>query len=231
MNIIGTVYLVDEEHIDVLKSNLMNNPPPGGRIATGTMLCLDMDETDNMLEVWFPNHAQKATLLCPPPIAMYKSIDGDSEGFIDEYIRYLKYEESVNDFIASILLFLHLGGNILLYTPSNLGEDTVWLNTLMMFFYTEFGITIGTPTSACSYDPSYDSVIPNFMYLHGVMDLMDYIYSSTDIPLDPIIQSKLRMELAPMTPIGEDPLEIYNIMKFHQAEGLMAFKPAVTFDR
>lgn len=229
-NIIGTIYLVDEPHIDVLKANLMNIPPPGGRVATGTMLCMDMDESDNMLELWFPDHCQKATLLCPPPIAMYKEIDGDMEGFVEEYNRYLDSEESVQEFLASMLLFLHIGGNILLYTPSHLEDDAVWLNTLVLYFYTRFGITIGGPNSQAAYDQSFDKIIPEFLYGHGVMDVFDFVSSSVEMPMDPFIRNKLAMELMPFSGPDQNPLDYYYFIKMKQSEGYPACQPAIIFN-
>ena len=46
MNIIGTMFLVDEANMNVLRNNLMSFPPPGGGLATGTMLCIDIDDSD-----------------------------------------------------------------------------------------------------------------------------------------------------------------------------------------
>lgn len=232
MNILGTIFLIDEPHIDVLKSNLMTNPPPGHSIATGCMICCDMDESDNMLELWFPEHCQKATLLCPPPSAMYKEIDGDLEGFIQCYNEYLDYDNSVQDFIASMLLFMHLGGNILLYTPSHIEDDAIWVNTLMMYFYTRFGITIGTgPDKPCLYDPKYDSVVATLMYDRGVMDVFDYINSITDPYPDPKIQQRLTFDLLPFASPGENPLNLYYLMRDAiNRNGIPVFIPAIRFD-
>jgi len=232
-NIIGTMYLIDEPHIDVLKSNLASTPPPGKGVATGTMLCMDMDESDNMLELWFPDHTQKATILCPPPIAMYKEIDGDQEGFIEEYYRYLDYDDSVQDFLASMLLYLHIGGHILLYTPSHLEDDAIWLNTLVLFFYTRYGITIGTGASdPFRYDERYDVQIANFIYERGFMDVFDFINSSAN-PFPPFtVQEKLYTDLLPLCQPGDSPLDMYQLMvNSLLQDGAPIYKAAITFDR
>ena len=178
MNIIGTMFLVDEANMNVLRNNLMSFPPPGGGLATGTMLCIDMDDSDDSIEQQFPLHAQKGTLLCPPPSALYKEIDGDQEGFIMEYNMYLDNDPSVQDFIASMLLYLHIGGHILLYTPTPIDSDAIWLNTLQLFFYTRYGITIGTGINCpSSYDPSFDIKIANMLFAKSYMEVLDFIYS------------------------------------------------------
>lgn len=228
MIILGTIYLVDEPHIDVLKQNLMSIPPPEGRPATGTMLCLDMDETDNLLEMWFPQHCQKATILCPPPEAMRAEIDGEQEKFIQIYNNYLEYDPVVQDLIASLLLFLHLGGNILLYTPSYIEDDAIWINVLCMFFYTRFGITIGTSISgSAGYDPNYDSSNAVFMYSKGVMDPFDFIASNPELYPNSQIIDQLCCDLAPYCHSGMTPIALYDhIIQVYYTTGRMT-KPFI----
>lgn len=234
MNIIGTIYLVDEPHIDVLRANLMTTPPPGGSIATGTMLCIDLDETTDMLEMNFPDHCQKATLLCPPPLAMHKEIDGDMEGFIEAYNDYLDYDESVQEFIASILLYLHIGGNILMYIPSHIEDETVWVNTLVLYFYTRYGITIGSgPDKPASYDPKYDGEVADMMYSRGYMEVLDYINSTPNmVVVYPMLRDKLCRDLLPYCAPGENPLDMYYYIKRCILQnGVPVYKPALVFDR
>ena len=51
-------------------------------------ICMSMDEADDTLEREFPNLVQKSTILCAPPSAIYKEVDGDSEGFINDYLYF-----------------------------------------------------------------------------------------------------------------------------------------------
>lgn len=233
MNITGTIYIIDEPRIDVLKSNLMRMPPPGGNLAPNTALCMDMDETDNMLEVWFPEHCQKATILLPPPAAMYKEIDGDQEGFIKEYNEYLEYDSTVQDFICSMILYLHIGGNILLYTPSHLEDDTLWTNVLILFFFTRFGITIGSSIeNSFAYDPKYDGVIADLLYGKGYISIMEYLNISdpTMLPSTDACQ-KLAADLSYIAP-GEDPMAFYYDTKRRMIEtNSPLLKPAIIFER
>ena len=43
MLLTGTMYIIDEPHIDVLKNNLMRMPPPGAALNPNTVICMDMD--------------------------------------------------------------------------------------------------------------------------------------------------------------------------------------------
>lgn len=235
MNIIGTIYLVDEHHVNVLQNNLMRYAPPGGGLATGTMMCIDMDDADDSIEKAFPMHAQKGTLLCPPPSALYKEIDGDQEGFIMDYNMYLDTDASVQDFIASMLLYLHIGGHILLYSPTPIDSDAIWLNTLQLYFYSRYGITIGTgESSPFSYDPKYDSYIASLLFSKNYMEVLDYLYAVAGKTFDPMsgmnLTEKALYELIPYCGPNENPM---NLLTYIQSNILMgyppAYKPAVMF--
>lgn len=235
MILTGTMFIIDEPHLDVLKANLSRMPPPGihgPQLAACTALCMDMDETDNMLEMWFPDHCQKATLLCPPPAAMYKEIDGDMEGFIKEYNEYLDYDSNVQEFIGSMLMYLHVGGNVMLYTPSHLEDDSLWTNTLILFFFTRYGITIGTSnTNPYAYDPRYDGVIADSLYGNGYIDIMEYLnLSDPNMQHSLEVYNRLKYDLTPMCP-GEDPMKFYYTAKnLINTTGSPVFSPAIVFN-
>lgn len=237
MNIIGTIYFVDEEHMDVLRSNLMQIPPPGGGLVNGTMLCIDMDDSDNSIEQQFPLHTQKGTLLCPPPSALYKEIDGDQEGFIMEYNMYLDTDPSVQDFVTSMILYLHVGGHILLYTPTPIDSDAIWLNTLQLWFYSRFGIAIGTGTTRFSYDQRYDAQIATMLFIKSYIGVLDFIYSigPNNVQAQMIgdeLFRKVLFELEPYCYYGDNPMEIlYFIQRNFSMGGSPAYKPAVVFGR
>lgn len=237
MNIIGTMFLVDEAHMDVLQSNLSSMAPPGSPVPAGnTMLCIDMSDDDNRIEQWFPNHTQKGTLLTPPPSALYKQIDGDQEGFIVEYNNYLDNDQSVRDFVASMMYFLHVGGHILLYSPTELDSGAIWLNTLQLWFYTRFGINIGTGAqSPFTYDQNYDYIVANELYGRlGAMNVLDFVYSiAADITkVDPMNMQKFYQEMEPFVMAGEDPFSILQFIRINLLTGgSPAYKPAVMFGR
>ena len=77
MIISGTIYLIDENGIGILRNTLLN-PDTGPRTVV-----FNMDDTSKELEEQFPQQATAATVLAPAPDAIYCEIDGDHEGFIN----------------------------------------------------------------------------------------------------------------------------------------------------
>lgn len=207
MNILGTMYLAD--NVDFVRNTIMN--------PNRFTICMDTDETDNILEEQFPNNCQKSTILCVPPKVIYMEIDGDHEGFIREYNLYLESPD-VTEFIAGMLAHMHRGYNhdILIYIP-DFSEDSVWVNVLMTNIFSRFGITIGTSAqNSFKYDPTYDNVVADTMYMYGYTDIYDYTASTThDVPPYALI-NKVRYDLAPYTEPGHDPIETFNQIKMYQ---------------
>lgn len=235
MTILGTVYIIDPTQIDLLIHNLSTNLSPATGIGPNRLLCMDMDETSDDLEKDFPDHCIKATLLCPPPIAMYKEIDGDQEGFIRAYNEYLEYDSSVQEFITSMLYFLHTGGNIILRIPAYLEDDPIWVHTLIIFFYSRFGITIGTsPQNPFNYDTNYDNVIITLLYQRKMVDVFDFINSNTNIfpngfPAE--LYNQIVDDLMIFSGPNNDPMELYEFIKRNYLEtGIPIIKPAIYFD-
>jgi len=231
MNIIGSMYIMDASGMNALVHQLSVNPPPRGILSGGTIICMDMDETTDDLERMFPEHCTKATIFCPPPSVMIKEIDGDGEGFIIDYNDYLEHDETVQEFIATMLLFLHVGGQVLLYSPAMLNDGAVWLNTLLLFFYTRYGITIGTPTNEFSYDPNYDATIIDLLYSKNCINVFDYCngYPDPTIPSINLID-KVYYELSHFCGPGENPRDLYQRIKMNViAYGVPILKPGVIF--
>jgi hypothetical protein len=230
----GTMYLIDEQHIDVLKNNLMTMPPPmGGRIY-GSVLCLDMDETSDDIEQMFPMHTQKATLLTPPPIAMQYYVDGNAEGFIEQYNYYLDFEESVQEFICSMLFYMHMGGNILLYCPQCLDDDSIWLNTLQVFFYTRYGITTGTSAEhRYQFDMNYNDAVNNLLYSKGFISIIEYINETSNLagPGQPgsLIWNKAMIDLPRIGGYDVNPIDTYLYIKHRGLSGRPFSVPGLSF--
>ena len=235
MNIIGTLFVIDAPHIDLLKYQLANNLPPMGLLTGNRLLCMDMDETTEELEKEFPDHCMKATILCPPPIAMYKEIDGDQEGFIQAYNEYLEYDDSVQEFIATMLYFMHIGGNILLNIPSYLEDEPIWVHTLMMFFYTRYGISMGImDQSYFSYDDKYDDIIITLLYQKKMVDVFDFINCNTNPypTFPPILYNQIIDDLMVFSGPDNNPIDLYTLMKeSYITTGIPITKPVVYFDQ
>lgn len=192
MNILGTLYLAD----DINFVRLVLSDP------TSRTICLSTDEADNTLEKEFPMMVQKATILCAPPSAIYKDIDGDHEGFVNEYTEYLN-SSSVTDFIALVLAFMHRGGNVLLYIPSYT-EDSIWVNTLLINLLDRFGILAGmSEDKSFSYNPEYDAIIADVIYTYGYISVFDYISSYPFTEPSPQAIDRLNIDLAPYCEPGQ----------------------------
>ena len=220
MNILGTLYLAED--INFVRTVLLDQ--------TSRTICLTTDEADDILEKEFPNLVQKATILCAPPSAIYKDIDGDHEGFIQEYTEYLN-SRSVTDFIALVLAYMHRGGNVLLYIPSYT-EDSIWVNTLLINLYERFGMLAGmSADKSFSYDPSYDGLVVDVMYEYGYISIFDYI-SSYPFAEPPVpLYDRINYDLAAYCLPGEYPLQSFYRIKtnilMNGANPIV--KPAVTF--
>ena len=129
-----------------------------------------------------------------------------------------------------MLLFLHVGGQVLLYSPAMLNDGAVWLNTLLLFFYTRYGITVGTPTNEFAYDPSYDATIIDLLYSRDCINVFDYCNGYPDMNPSINLANKAYYELSFFCGPGEDPAMVYyriksNVMKY----GVPILKPGVVF--
>ena len=235
MTILGSIYLMDANHIETTKHNLAIYFPPKAGPGPNRILCMDMDETSDELEQMFPDKAMKATLLCPPPLAMYKEIDGDQEGFIQAYNEYLEYDDSVQEFIATMLYFMHIGGNILLNIPSYLEDEPIWVHTLMMFFYTRYGISMGImDQSYFAYDDKYDDIIITLLYQKKMIDVFDFINCNTNPypTFPPILYNQIVDDLMVFSGPDNDPMKLYTIMKeAYITTGIPITKPVIYFDQ
>jgi len=223
MVISGTIYLIDENGIGILRNTLLN-PVTGPRTVV-----FNMDDTSKELEEQFPQQATAATVLAPAPDAIYCEIDGDHEGFINLYYQYLE-SEAPSLMIASILTLLHKGFDVLLYTPALVEEDSIWTNTLIMNFYTRFGITIGTDAEhSFEYNPQYDPINAVYMYSKGFIDVFDFInsYGNGYPPFE--IMDRLQSDLYQFSNKG-DYMDFYWLIRRNANMGYPSLKAAVSFD-
>lgn len=197
--------IVDAQHIDVIQSN----------IQYPNTLCLDFDEQDDMLHLCFKNKCEKAIMLNPPPVAMHAYIDGNYQEFVDIYNYHLDNNEAAQMMISQIIYGLFTGINYLLYVPCFLEDDSIWINTFMMYFYTRFGITIGTSeNSPFMYDQSRELDIANFLYLKKWINAIDYINCTGYNQPDPRISDKLYSDLSQMYP-SNNPIDVYNQLVYN----------------
>lgn len=167
MIITGSLYITDST--DMIYKQMIQSVHRQQRC-----MVLDLDETGDELTSSFPQDVNKGTILLPPPGAIFLQIDGDQEGFLTEYYAHLQSQDVI-DFIATVIFMTYAGINTLIYIPSY-NEDSVWLNVLLQFFESEFGIHIGTgPTDYFRYDGMHDAYLINLMYLNRCIDVITYM--------------------------------------------------------
>jgi hypothetical protein len=103
-----------------------------------------------------------------------------------------------------------------------------------MFFYTRYGITIGTSAqNGFMYDQNYDNVISDILYKRKMIDVMDYINSTTYYPYPPLdTYGQVMQDLSFFAGPGENPYETFLFVKnsFLQ-NGIPVIKPGLIFDQ
>lgn len=206
MMLIGTFYLAED--INFVRAVLSD---PNSRT-----LCMSVDEADDTLEQEFPRLVQKSTILCAPPSAIYKEIDGDADGFVSDYLNYLN-SPGVVDFLSAMLYYMHTGGNILLYIPQYT-EDSIWVNVLCNYLNANYGIIAGSSAEKpYYYDQGYDFKNLELLYEYGYMSMWEFIaslppdYNAIDIK-NPVAQQKVLNELSMYCAPNQNVVELFSII-------------------
>lgn len=220
---LGSLYLTDNKDL-ICRS--ITDPTKIQR-----SMALSMDEQSSELENMFPGYVMKATILLPPPSAVFREIDGDYRGFVDEYIGWLN-SEMVTDYISSVLLMVYQGINTMIYIPS-FSEDSVWVNTLLEFFEKTYGLHIGTSAeNGFRYDNNFDINVLNTMYYHNCINELQYLSGLpiyyNEIPSQ--IWSKLAFDLMKYGGRDEDAMSVYNRIRRDSSITHSIVRPAVMFD-
>lgn len=155
---------------------------------------LDLDEFGKILDQNNPN-VVRSTCLLPPPNAIIAEIDGDHEQFVSTYRSYLCMDV-ISDFISVIIQAMHLGTNFIMFIPE-MSEDSVWVNELILYFMTQYGIKIGTsPTDVFAYDERATSQNALLLYMYGYIDPYEFLFYYTE-PIYPAILEKLINDVKP----------------------------------
>lgn len=181
----GTIYVTDD-------INMAMNLAP-----THTIICVS-GETHNYQEFINVTNASVASVLLPPYEAVMQELDGNLMAFKDIYYTYLSTNEP-HQIIALILRALFNGKNILLYCTKDESKMN-YMKFLLMYLYENFGIIVGTQNNPFGFDPRYELIILNVLYLNNLMNADEYlsnypiIHNSID---DPNILLKLANELKP----------------------------------
>ncbi len=206
------------------------------RAANGQrIMALDMDEQDSFLIDNFPGYVVKATILLPPPTAVFKEIDGDADGFIAEYLDWLK-SDMVTEYLSSILLMVYDGINTFIYIPS-FSEDSIWINVFLDFMRNTFGLNIGTSAqNGFKYDNNFDTFVMNMMYYYNCINELQYLSGLPTYYLDipPQIWAKLSFDLLKYGSKGENPSDIYRRIRLDLDQSYLTsaqpIRPLIQFD-
>jgi len=222
----GTIYLTDD--VDLISSALSQ---------PRKYIIYDLDDQSNNMDIMFPKYSVKATVLNPPPSAVHKHCDGLQEEFIDEYQRYL-ISEDVCDIVALMIIGLNNGFDAFIYIPS-FSEDSVWVNILLMYFETIYGIHVGTSAeNVFSFNPEFQNVIASTLYFKLQIDILSYInlISDPSVPfsyatffsqIDPMV--KIQADLLCHSGIDENPYDTF-VRLFLACQKNPNITPAVTFN-
>ena len=106
-----------------------------------------------------------------------------------------------------------------------------------MNLYTRYGITTGSITPqgmfGYAYDESYDNTISDILYLRNMIDVFDYINSTSYYPFPPVqTYNKVLYDLSFVTGPGENPYNTFLIIKNSISQnGVPIIKPGIIFDQ
>lgn len=221
----GTLFLADE--LNFVKA-ILSDP-------YSTTLIFSLDEVDHSLEKDY-YRAIQATVLLPPPSAIFAEIDGDSEKFVTEYREYLS-SIVPTDFIVTILKLLHDGIDGILYIPS-FNEESVWVNVLLSYLFETYGIKLGTSsTDGFLFDRRYKFKIAEDLFMRNYITALEYVaetYGNTYHTYIPeTLVDKVYYEIRQFIPPGM-PLEKYcdwYVESMIQSQTGFLPMPAVTFEQ
>lgn len=158
------------------------------------VLNLSEDISTTKVEDIFKGITQDATILCPPPGAVYMEIDGDTEGFKNYYNNYLCSDE-VKRFILLTLYAVHTGVNVYMYIPEFTNES-MWIGMLLNHLLYEYGISVGFVGKRFSFDPKIADKVMCDLYLANFINPFELIsFINTTDYLYPYPLEKMSNEL------------------------------------
>lgn len=156
---------------------------------------LTLDE-NNQLPLEHPNVIGGNCFL--PPI---DALIAEAEG--NEYIFNRAYEEmfvnniEIEQFIATIIMRLMMGNNILIYTPE-INNNAI--PKFMDIIFKRYGISIGIINNRpCMYDDSCTPMWLRYTYFFGMISSRDYLYLlPTNCIIDQDIMDRLIIDISPV---------------------------------
>lgn len=184
----GTIYITD--NLDIVYNAPLN-----------TTKIVNLDE-DGILQ---DNEAfLGGTCLLPPMEAKIAEIDGNEYQYNMFYQSHL-LEPYQQQFIAALISYLYVGGNLILFLPETDYDNTK--KQLIYHMWTLYGIHIGIIGStnpndaACFYDERCEVIWINMIYTSKVITAREFLYV---YPLDAVInnQQVVAQLIEELQPIG-----------------------------
>lgn len=137
------------------------------------------------------NNFVRAGMIIPDFKIMSLYIEGDMQGYIDAYKRYLNTPEA-NELFATLIGSLFYGNNVVIYFPPEV-EDLGYPEILLRHLAEKFGIMAETKSSQFMYDQNFHQSNLRLMYLYNVIDVVNYIMETEF--LDDMVINKIKSEL------------------------------------
>lgn len=177
----GTMYITDDKDICI---NSINNP---------ASILLTLEEGNSIFNL-SNNNITKATILLPPPDVSIMAVDGNAELCTNTYYAYLHLPH-VSEFIATIMMVLYRGGNIIIYYPKDEFSE-LFSGLLTNFFMITYGIMIGNRGIEYRYDPSFEPINLSTLYSNGFLSPNDFLKEyPVGVPISNELINKLINEL------------------------------------
>jgi len=130
--------------------------------VSSRIIVLDEDRTD-IVQMY---NGVMGSILLPPYAAMCKEMDNDTNGFIQIYYDHLMSIQA-DQFITMICRALLNGVNLSIFIPLE-QMSLKYPNVLLQYILNTFGIIVGTKDVPFMYNRSYDGIIMDKLYSHGL---------------------------------------------------------------
>lgn len=161
--ILGNLYLVDDINVAMASKNM-----PG---------TFTISLTEEAGYIKYIPEAMGGTILLPPYEAMIYLSDGDFNNFRDIYLQYLSLSPEIDLFLSVILRACLINDSRLIFYVPKEELSLGFFSVIAEYIANCFGIVIGTVQNAFYYNPVYDPIVMERIYVNELMnkeELMTY---------------------------------------------------------
>ena len=205
MDLIGNIYITSDKNILFETMNMR----PDVKI-------ISLDE-NNELGI-DPNRFVSGSILLPPVEAVIAEVDGNEQKYDMIYSAHI-FSDPVKDYMSSIIAFMYLGGELLLYYPDSDYNNT--LKKMLYFILSTYGIHIGIindpnpDNRVCYLDNRYEGLCLDLIYYYTrIIDWREYLYQyPLNLPINDSIMNILMYQIQPFGDTYEEKLEVINRLR------------------